>query len=263
MESGLARETALTLRSHSRRTGTRVVLIRRPRWAEPGPRCAFLVRSDRAHQWIERIEFDDERSLMGLDLRLLDVDDPPGIGEPGPDCLTLVCTNGRHDPCCADFGRPVMRALATSGLTDVWESSHVGGDRFAANVVCLPTGTYHGRVEPAGAEQLLRDVADRLVDLDHYRGRCCYPPLVQAAEIFARRELEERRVDALRVVSVTKDGDDAVSAELAHDGPGGQAALWVQVAREPGRPEHLTCADHGMSRPWRYRLLALARVPAG
>ena len=31
---------------------------------------------------------------------------------PGPAGLELVCTNGRHDPCCADKGRPVVRALA-------------------------------------------------------------------------------------------------------------------------------------------------------
>jgi hypothetical protein len=86
---------------------------------------------------------------------------------------------------------------------------------------------------------------------------------VQAAEIFARRDLDERRVHALRVVSVARDGDDAITAELVHDGPDGQAPLWVQVAREPGLPEHLTCGDHGTSRPWRYRLIDLRRAPAG
>ena len=55
--------------------------------------------------------------------------------------LLLVCTNGRHDACCATFGRPLARDLRHSaGSADVWECSHIGGDRFAANVVILPEG---------------------------------------------------------------------------------------------------------------------------
>ena len=127
-----------------------------------------------------------DRALLRLDLGALAFPDPPGIGEPGPPSLHLVCTNGRHDPCCADFGRPVVRALVEAGHPDVWECSHVGGDRFAANVVCLPTGIYYGRVEPDGGGLVLPTTACGLLDLDHYRGRSCYAPLVQAAEAFGR-----------------------------------------------------------------------------
>ena len=34
----------------------------------------------------------------------------------------------------------------------MWQSSHIGGDRFAGNVVFLPEGLYYGRVEPAEAD---------------------------------------------------------------------------------------------------------------
>ena len=55
--------------------------------------------------------------------------------------LVLVCTNGRHDPCCATFGRPLARVLREGAQRDdVWECSHIGGDRFAANIVILPEG---------------------------------------------------------------------------------------------------------------------------
>ena len=33
-------------------------------------------------------------------------------GGQAPEPLVLVCTNGRHDACCATFGRPVVRACA-------------------------------------------------------------------------------------------------------------------------------------------------------
>ena len=76
--------------------------------------------------------------------------EPPGGGwEHVQESLILVCTNGRHDQCCANLGRPLVRALRDSPWADrVWECSHIGGDRFAANVVVLPDSLYFGRVEP-------------------------------------------------------------------------------------------------------------------
>src|SRR4051795_13422727 len=49
----------------------------------------------------------------------------------------LVCTQGRHDQCCAIDGRPVAAALALTRPAETWECTHVGGDRFAANLVVL------------------------------------------------------------------------------------------------------------------------------
>jgi (2Fe-2S) ferredoxin len=212
----------------------------------------FLVRSDRVHRWIERLEVDDVSELVDLDLGVLGSDDPPGVGVPGPANLPLVCTNGRHDPCCADFGRPVVRALREAGV-EVWESSHVGGDRFAANLVCLPTGVYFGRVQPEEAERILRDHEGGLIDLDRYRGRSCYPPLLQAAEIFARRELGQRRLDGLRILSAT--GHATESLVVLHDDGGREVR--VRVARERAEPAALTCADLGQSPPWHQRLVSI------
>src|SRR5690606_32568030 len=131
--------------------------------------------------------------LLDIDLGAVAFPEPPGIGRPGPPSLNLVCTNGRHDPCCADLGRPVSRALVAAGTPDVWECSHVGGDRFAANIVCLPEGIYHGRVEPGAAAGLISEHRAGRIVLDTYRGRSCLPPLVQAADRFAREHLGERR----------------------------------------------------------------------
>ena len=59
----------------------------------------------------------------------------PGFGEEVTEPVYLVCTNGRHDRCCATYGRPALALQASHGdLT--WESSH-GGDRFAGNLACL------------------------------------------------------------------------------------------------------------------------------
>lgn len=258
LESRMDEVVAQTLRSHARRSGARVVLIRRPRWEAEAGRRAYMVHSDRRSAWVEQVSLDDPRELTRLPLERLGDARPPGLGEPGPAAIHLVCTNGRHDPCCADFGRPVVRALQDAGVPEVWESSHVGGDRFAANVVCLPTGTYYGRVPPDDAARILAEHDEGLLELDCYRGRSCYPPMVQAAEIFARRELGERRRDALRVVGSRRQGDDAVVVVLDHDdGPD----LEVEVGRERGGPALLTCGD-GINPPWAYRLTGLRPIDA-
>ena len=101
-----------------------------------------------------------------------------------------MCTNGRHDACCATFGRPLTRVLRQRADGDnVWECSHIGGDRFAANLVILPEGLYFGRCDDSSAEQVLDDYERGEIHLDHYRGRSALGFYEQAADFFVRREL--------------------------------------------------------------------------
>lgn len=257
VESRLDTTVAQTLRSRARRDAVRVVLIRRPGWEGANGRRVYLVRSDRTRRWIARRDVDDPEELLSIDLSVLDGDEPPRDADVVSDTVRLVCTNGKHDPCCADLGRPVVRALRDAGVGEVWESSHVGGDRFAANLVFLPTGVYYGRVPPDGAARLIEDHDQGILHLDHYRGRSCYQPLTQAAEIFLRRELDERRLDALTLRSVTKEDQNTSSASFRRDGE----TFALRVSRERGPAECLTCSDHGLSHPWQYRLLGMQRVP--
>ena len=256
VESRLDPIVAQGLRSIGRRAGIRVLLARLPRrqTAAPATRRAYLARSGADGGWLEELDLDDPRELLDLDLEAaLASAAAPGAGRPGPAVVHLVCTNGRHDPCCADFGRPVVRALADAGVADVWESSHVGGDRFAANVVCLPHGVYFGRVDPDGAAALLRDLAAGLLDLDRYRGRSWLPPLAQSAEVFARRRLDERRLDALRLVSSEAVAGGELAVRFDHVDHG---HVDVVVARQRADEVPLTC--HGQpGRPWAYVLRSL------
>jgi len=254
-ESDLDRTVAEALTASARRHRVRVILVRRPgQRRRPRDRAVFLAHSGVERWWAEQLSVPAARpeALLDIDLGALAFADPPGAGEPGPLGLHLVCTNGRHDPCCADLGRPVVRALAAADAPDVWECSHVGGDRFAANIVCLPEGVYYGRVEPERAAYLLAEHRAGLIDLDHYRGRSCHAPLIQAADLFARQHLRERRIDGMGVLSA-EPGPEGTVAVLVQ-ARGGET-LEVIVRRERAEPAQLTCHVHEESRPWTYGLV--------
>src|SRR5688500_6759051 len=135
----------------------------------------------------------------------------------------------------------------------VWESSHVGGDRFAANIVCLPHGVYFGRVEADEADGLLAAYRRGELVLDRYRGRSCLPPLVQSAELFIRRALDETRVDGLTFEGVQRDGDDRLTARFRV----GDRVASATVTRHRGDAVQLTCSAGAPSPPWRYDLESL------
>ncbi len=86
----------------------------------------------------------------------------------------LACTHGRHDTCCAERGRPVAAALSQTHPEVSWEVSHIGGDRFAGNVLVLPDGLYYGRVSPDTAPALVESHLSGHLTLDLLRGRSGY-----------------------------------------------------------------------------------------
>ncbi len=76
----------------------------------------------------------------------------------GPQRLALVCTNGKRDQCCALRGRPVAAAIAAATDWDTWECSHLGGHRFAATMMLLPTGDMFGWLDPESALEVMQTV---------------------------------------------------------------------------------------------------------
>ncbi len=176
----------------------------------------------------------------------LRVNQPPEIGwERVQEPLILVCTNGRHDQCCANLGRPLVRALHSSPWADrVWECSHIGGDRFAANLVVLPDSLYFGRVDPESAPKLLGALDEGRIDLARFRGRTSFSLAEQAVEHFVRREFD---IDAVDGVVIDRQSDDGSFPVRLAD-----RLLYVRVRRrlvsvaEPitckGKPDQLVPA---------------------
>ncbi|MET0812443.1 MAG: sucrase ferredoxin, partial [Microbacterium sp.] len=147
--------------------------------------------------------------------KLLDVALDGSEGEASDDVVALVCTHARHDQCCAVRGRPVAQALTSAFPEATWESSHLGGDRFAATMILLPHGLYYGRVPATGAASIVQDYSDGRIDEEFFRGRSSLTNVVQAAQSFARRESGDMRIDAFAPLDEQRIGDDVWRVDLA------------------------------------------------
>lgn len=101
--------------------------------------------------------------------------------------LFLVCTNGKRDKCCTKYGFPIYKHMSALAKENVWQSSHVGGDRFASNIVCFPHGIFYGHVLQDDATAIIDSYGNDKLNLKNYRGRCCYSRHGQIAEYFVRK----------------------------------------------------------------------------
>lgn len=196
--------------------------------AVPRSRVLFVKghgrsRADRLHFYVgvtdeleprlHHFELESYDALEGLDLfGVLAEEEPRSSRDAEP--LYLVCTHGNHDRCCAKFGFPVYRSLAGLLPERVWQSSHVGGDRFAANVVCLPGGVYYGHVTPEEGEALLRATQSGRLLGERWRGRACYAAPVQAAEYYLREAAGEWSLSAYRLCRHRQAGEEHEAAFL-------------------------------------------------
>ena len=226
------------LRARAAAARTKVLLVRRP---HGGSRHAdgvrvFAAYAHHAEPWLETTVLDDLADVHGLDLEALGAGRSPGL-TPHDDPVFLVCTHGKHDKCCAERGRPVAAGLAELVPDQTWEASHLGGDRFAANLVVLPHGLYFGRLEPDTARGVARLLAAGELDLDHLRGRSGLATPLQAAEAALRRHVDERRLSAVRFLS-REVRDDRTEAVFDIDGR--QYAVAVTTTRGPDLHK-LTC----------------------
>ncbi|HEY1822246.1 MAG TPA: sucrase ferredoxin [Trebonia sp.] len=164
--------------------GVRVQLIRRPgrrpiRAEEPP--AVFVGWTAGSSPWLRR---GDGTAVAGLSARLAGLAEGsvPAFGSPVTAPLYLVCAHGRRDVCCARLGGPLARELAAVRPAQVWETTHVGGHRYAANLVILPHGLYYGPVDPDSATAAIAAYDRGEVIPGRYRGRAGQPKDQQAEQ---------------------------------------------------------------------------------
>jgi Sucrase/ferredoxin-like len=261
LESRLDPDLAVALDRRAHQAHARLLLIRRAGRGDGGRGRCFVAHTGPHDRWAEGRVLNDPAELLGLDFGKVVAGERPGFGEPVTGPLYLVCTNGRHDRCCATYGRPLAQALAAGAAGErVWECSHVGGDRFAANLVCLPGGHYFGRVGAEEASAVVGRYERGLLDLDRYRGRCCDPWAVQAAEWFARRHSGLLGTGELAVAGARRLDREVWAVRFVAAG-GGRLRVVVRAARTAD-PRLLTCSSTEPLPPMAYTLLELTAAGA-
>jgi hypothetical protein len=218
----------------------RIVFVRRAERRGRDGLVAFVARSTKSDCALRRLELERHDDLIGLEL--------DAVGSPVDHPLFLVCTHGKHDRCCAKYGRPLYDAVCEQ-LEDewAWQATHIGGDRFAGNLVVLPEGVYYGRVEPSEAWPVLEAALDKRVHLPHYRGRSCHGFAAQAAERAVREQTGLLGVFDVNVAAIEREGD--VWRALIE---AGGTTYDVDVHREEGEATHLTCSASQLRRPVHY-----------
>lgn len=160
-------------------------------------------------------------------------------GELGRPPVVLVCAHGQHDTCCAVRGRPVGRALSERWPDLVWECTHVGGDRFAANVVVAPDGVYYGGLGAGSSVTAVEGhLADR-IQAAHLRGYTdLFPPQQAAVAALLRRFGPAGRHD-YAVAGTFREGDHWRIRITGR--PPYPAACDVEVRVFRTSPRQLTC----------------------
>jgi hypothetical protein len=150
--------------------------------------------------------------------------------------LILVCTHARRDACCARLGRPLVdELLAVTDQDRVWETTHLGGHRFAPTCLALPSQVIYGRVPRDRVAELAGAIERSGVVADLMRGRTTYSPALQAAEVIARTRLGVRD-DTLELVDAKVEGDRTTSTWRSRD-----ASLDVTIEMRIGRERQLSC----------------------
>lgn len=247
-------ETKALVTSAAQAEAARVLLVRRPvrrRREDPSRWAVLQYESSGAHRqqwgsWSRQEDLADIAAALGRP------------GEPGHPPVLLVCTHSLHDTCCALRGRPVGRALNERWPELVWECSHVGGDRFAANVVVAPDGVYYGGLDATSSVATVENhLADR-VHGEYLRG---YTDLRQPQQAAVAAVLE-RFGPAGR--------HDLTVAEVAHDDnlwririttpPPYPAIVDVELRAHRTPPGQLTCRAPAMSSAAVYETISITTV---
>ena len=236
----------------AKRLGVRILLIRR-REGDPAAdavRRAIVVDTATREMAIRTLT-----DLSDLDVEAVATAPVADFGAPLTEPIFLVCTNGKRDACCALRGRGLMGALAADHGERTWECTHIGGHRFAGNLVCLPDGIVYGRVVPADGPRLAVAYLDGIVDPSLLRGRSAWPAPAQVAEQELRTERGLAAIDDVRMLdSEVADGHATVTLAT----PDGRQHRF-ELRAEQMAPRLISCAADDLESPIHWRVEVPAR----
>ena len=124
---------------------------------------------------LRRLEISDYSELASID--------PLGDHmRKSDDILYFVCTHARRDLCCSREGLPTWQRLDALSNGRAWQTTHLGGHRFAPNVLTLPSARSYGRVRVDEVDAFFADIESGAVPTKYLRGNSLLPPDAQACE---------------------------------------------------------------------------------
>ncbi len=172
LKSAVDAQLLTAMQDYRDASGARLQFIRKPcsQTPEGSPRRVFRGRPGELAEAVWR----PGESFESLDYRPLRA------------AHYFVCTHGKRDACCALRGIAFYKALVDAAEDDahIWQTSHIGGHRFAATLVTFPSGYVLGRLEPYEASALL--MGEGFHALEKVRGRVGDSPPEQVADIALR-----------------------------------------------------------------------------
>jgi hypothetical protein len=146
----------------------------------------------------------------------------------------------------------------------VWECTHVGGDRFAPNVVVLPDGFYYGNLTPDSAVDTVSAHLAGAIVTDNLRGMAGPPPAVQAAVIAAHAQLGPLGAGEIVVrhsVHIAAEGGHGSTTDVELTVAERQVVrAHVMAVRRPAA--QLTCRAERETPAMEYQVLSLESEPA-
>lgn len=238
----------------------RLLFIKQERMRPEDPLSCFVVRCRERAPSIVKLQLSDYDELLKFDAYAL----AGGKSLAGnkiqvDESLFLVCTHGKRDKCCAKFGYALYKSLrgrvaeGATGDERVWQSSHVGGDRFAANLICFPHGLFYAHVTEAGGRTIIAEYEQERLVLEGYRGRSSYPYPVQAAEFFIRTETGLAAIEALGYLRHERTGEKSWLVRFVEAGAG--RIHEAHIAARPSEFQHyITCQSAEEKRVVQYVL---------
>ncbi|QBD74856.1 hypothetical protein EPA93_02140 [Ktedonosporobacter rubrisoli] len=225
-------------------------------------RC-FVAITREAQEALYRFELSSYEELLKLDLDALRAGDPAYNTYLSPEPIYLVCTNGKHDKCCAKFGMPIYQEASRLVGEQAWHCTHMGGDQYAANLLCLPRGLYYSRVSVPEVTSIIEADGHREIYLPKARGRTCYQPAVQAAEYYLRQQTGNLHLDAFSLLATHSAETNVETVHLQATEDGTIHTLTIQhEIRELSSSQPCSCRNEAKNTRYEFRLLSYASSSA-
>jgi hypothetical protein len=240
---------------------SRLLLVKTDRARRDARMNLFVVRCRERSPFVVRLRLEKYFDALAYDLAAVASGRDTQGGEVWDGPLFLVCTHGRRDKCCAKFGFPLYNALREQAGDSVWQCSHVGGDRFAGNLVCFPHGLFYAHATPETGLRVAEAYRAGRFVTEELRGRACYSHHIQAAEAFVREETGAAGVEDLRFLSSHPEGADSWRVRF-EEGAGGRVHEAHVVRRASDFSNPITCHSPAPKTVSQFHLQAHEVLPA-